>query len=131
MITLTWAEGLQFHAEDDHKHKIIVDTHKEMGGLDQGFTPMDLLLVSLAGCMGMDIIAILQKKGGKIDHFAIESEGIRAEDHPHRYTKITIRIKCDGDYQREDLIRSFELSRDKYCSVVASLKSGPELEFVI
>jgi len=131
MINLTWSQGLQFNAEDDHKHKIIVDTHKEMGGLDQGFTPMDLLLVSLAGCMGMDIIAILQKKGGKVDNFTIESEGVRAEDHPHKYTKITVKIKCEGDYKREDLVRSFELSRDKYCSVTATLGSKPDIEFVI
>lgn len=131
MITLTWTRGLQFEAEDDHKHKIVVDTYREMGGFDQGFTPMDLLLVSLAGCMGMDIVAILQKKGGKIDHFWIESEGVRAEDHPHKYTKITVRIKCDGDYRREDLVRAFELSRDKYCSVTATLGSNPELEFVV
>lgn len=131
MITLNWSQGLQFTAEDDHKHKIIVDTHKEMGGLDQGFTPMDLLLVSLAGCMGMDIIAILQKKGGKVDDLTLESEGVRAEDHPHRYTKIIVRINCKGDYKREDLVRSFELSRDKYCSVVATLAANPDIEFVI
>jgi putative redox protein len=131
VITLTWSQGLQFTAEDDHKHKIIVDTHKEMGGLDQGFAPMDLLLVSLAGCMGMDIIAILQKKGGRVENLTIESEGMRAEDHPHRYTKITVRIKCEGDYKREDLVRSFELSRDKYCSVVATLGTNPELEFIV
>ncbi len=131
MITLTWSRGLQFTAEDDHKHRIFVDTHKEMGGLDQGFTPMDLLLVSLVGCMGMDIVSILQKKGGKIDHFRIESEGLRAEEHPHRFTKITVRIRCDGDYKREDLVRSFELSRDKYCSVVGTLQTAPDLEFII
>jgi putative redox protein len=131
MIRLIWSQGLQFNAEDDHRHKIIIDTHKEMGGLDQGFTPMDLLLVSLAGCMGMDIIAILQKKGGRVDSLTIESEGMRAEDHPHRFTKITVRIRCEGDYRREDLVRSFELSRDKYCSVAATLGSSPELEFVI
>ncbi|MBE0432861.1 OsmC family protein [candidate division WOR-3 bacterium] len=131
MITLRWSRGLQFEAIDDHKHKIVVDTHKEMGGLDQGFAPMDLLLVSLAGCMAMDIVSILQKKGGRIDEFMIEADGVRAEGHPHHYTKITVRIKCQGDYKREDLVRSFELSRDKYCSVTATLSAAPELEFII
>ncbi len=131
MMTLTWTKGLQFKAEDGRGHEIIVDTVKNYGGLDQGFAPMDLLLVSLSGCMAMDIVSILQKKGGRIDKFAIETEGVRAEDHPHRYTKITVRIKCEGDYKKEDLVRSFELSRDKYCSVTATLRSCPELEFVI
>jgi putative redox protein len=131
MITLSWTQGLQFKAGDGRGHEIVVDTVKDFGGLDQGFAPMDLLLVALSGCMGMDIVAILQKKGGRIDKFTIETDGVRAEGHPHRYTKITVRIKCEGDYKREDLVRSFELSRDKYCSVTATLKTPPDLEFVI
>ena len=131
MVKLTLTKGLQFMAEDDHNHKIVVDTDTEFGGLDQGFRPMDLLLVSLAGCMGMDIVGILKKKGGKINGFSIEVEGVRADDHPHRFTKITVEFKCEGDYRRGDLLRSFELSRDKYCSAIATLDHKPEIEFVV
>ncbi|UCG91900.1 MAG: OsmC family protein [candidate division WOR-3 bacterium] len=131
MVKLVWQKGLQFLVQDGRNHTIVVDTEKEFGGLDEGFRPMDLLLVSLAGCMGMDIVGILKKKGGKIDTFEIVVNGERAPDHPRRYTKISIAFKCEGDYKREDLLRSFELSRDKYCSVVATLKDAPKLEFVI
>ena len=131
MITLTWQKGLQFIAKDGYGHRIIVDTSKEQGGFDQGFRPMDLLLVSLAGCMGMDIVAILTKKGGKIEKFTIEIQGKKAEKHPHRYENITIKFRCEGDYRREDLLRSFELSRDKYCSVSATLRSCPEIHYLI
>lgn len=131
MIKLIWKKGLQFIAQDDHNHKIVVDTEKKLGGLNQGFRPMDLLLVSLAGCMGMDIAAILKKKGGKIDRFEIEVNSEKAPEHPKKYTKITLTFKCEGDYKREDLLRSFELSRDKYCSVTATLKNAPDFEFVI
>ncbi len=131
MVKVSWCEGLRFEAEDRHGHKIVVDTEEKFGGSDQGFRPLELFLAGLAGCMGMDIVGILQKKGGKIDSFVIEASGIRAEDHPHKYTKITVKFKCEGDYKREDLLRSFELSRDKYCSAVAMLKSSAELDFVI
>jgi putative redox protein len=131
MVRVSWCEGLRFEAEDRHGHKIIIDTQKEFGGSDQGFRPLELFLAGLAGCMGMDIVAILQKKGGKINRFVMEASGVRAEDHPHKYTKITLKFKCEGEYKREDLLRSFELSRDKYCSAVATLNSIPELEFII
>ena len=131
MVKITRTKGLQFLAEDDQGHKIMIDTDKQFGGLEQGFRPMDLLLASIAGCMGMDIVSILQKKGGKIDVFSIETSGIKVEKHPRRYTKITVKIKCEGDYKREDLLRSFELSRDKYCSVIATLNDAPEFEFVV
>lgn len=131
MVKISRIKGLQFVAEDDQNHKIIIDTLKEFGGYEQGFKPAELILVSLAGCMGMDIVGILEKKGGKIESFAIEASGVRAKDHPHRYTKITVKIKCEGDYKREDLLRSFELSRDKYCSVVGTFNNKPELEFIV
>ena len=131
MIRVSWCEGLRFEAEDSYGHKILVDTEKEFGGSDQGFRPLELMLVSLAGCMGMDIVSILQKKGGKIDSFVVEASGVRTEEHPHKYTKIIVKFKCAGDYKQEDLLRSFELSRDKYCSAVATLNSAPKLEFII
>ncbi|MGQ9464312.1 MAG: OsmC family protein [bacterium] len=132
MVTLTWnKKGLQFIAENEENHKIIVDTDTGSGGLNQGFKPMELLLVSLAGCMGMDIVSILQKKGGKIDHFQMVLKGEKNPDHPRRYLKIIYEIKCEGQFRREDLVRSFELSRDKYCSVLATLKNPPEFEFTI
>ena len=131
MIKVSWSKGLQFIAEDEYNHKIIVDTSKDFGGFDQGFRPMDLLLVSLAGCMAMDIVSILQKKGGKIDKFEIAVDGNKTQEHPKKYEKIIVNIKCEGDYKREDLLRSFELSRDKYCSATATLGSKPEIEFLI
>ncbi len=132
MITLTWnKKGLQFTAQDEQNHKIIVDTDIESGGLNQGFKPMELLLVALAGCMGMDIVAILQKKGGRIDSFKMILKGEKHSEHPKRYVKIYYEIDCQGEYKREDLIRAFELSRDKYCSVLATLKNTPEFDFKI
>lgn len=124
-------KGLQFIAEDEHNHKIVLDSNKNVGGFDEGFHPADLLPVALAGCMGMDIVAILKKKGGKIDKFEVTVEGERAKEHPKKYEKIILKFKCEGDYRQKDLLRSFELSRDKYCSVSATLRSNPELEFII
>jgi putative redox protein len=131
MVKLVWKKGLQFVAKDDKAHEIIVDTELKNGGFEQGFAPMDLLLVSLAGCMSMDIVAILSKKGGKITSFTAELDGIRSEEHPKYYKKIIVRFNCQGDYKKEDLLRSFELSREKYCSVSATLRESPEIEYII
>lgn len=131
MVKLIWKKGFQFEVEDEHQHKIIVDTFKDTGGSDTGFRPMDLLLGALGACMAMDIVTILQKKGGKIDRFEVMVQGERQDEHPKKFRKIKVRFKCEGDYKREDLLRSFELSRDKYCSVSATLRATPELEFVV
>jgi putative redox protein len=131
MVKLTLSKGLQFIVQDSENHSIVIDTLKKFGGFEEGFSPMELLLVSLAGCMGMDIVSILKKKGGKIDAFEISVNGQRAKEHPKKYEKITVKIVCQGEYKREDFLRSFELSRDKYCGALATLHSTPEIEFLI
>ncbi len=131
MVKLTWTKELQFEVEDDHNHQMVIDTDKDSGGHDQGFRPIDLLLVALAGCMSMDIVAILRKKGSKIKGFEVQISGERAVEHPRKFNKITVQFKCEGDYKRDDLLRAFELSRDKYCSVYGTLKSMPTIDFLI
>jgi putative redox protein len=131
MVKLTLSKGLQFIARDSENHSIVIDTLKEYGGFQEGFAPLELLLVSLAGCMGMDIVSILKKKGGKVDLFEITIDGQKAKEHPKKYEKITIKFVCQGAYKREDLLRSFELSRDKYCGSLATLHSPPEIKFSI
>lgn len=131
MIRMTWNKGLQFTATDDNNHSITVDTDIAYGGFDKGIRPIEFLLVSLGGCMGMDLVSILQKKGGKIDTFEIIVDGQRAEEHPKRYEKVTVKVICKGEYRQEDLQRSLELSRDKYCGAVATLQHPPEIEFIL
>jgi len=130
-IFLTLNKGLQFFGQDESGHKIIVDTEKIKGGFDEGIIPLRLLLIALAGCMAMDIVSIVQKKGGKFTRFEMELNGVQAEKHPKRFTKITYSFKCVGDFKRDDLLRAFELSRGQYCSVLATLKNPPEVVFNI
>jgi putative redox protein len=131
VIKLALKKGLQFSVQDDHGHVMVVDTLKDFGGYDEGFHPIQLLLVSLAACMGMDMVGIVLKKGGKIETFEIEVEGKRAAKHPKRYEKITMTFKCEGDFRQADLLRAHELSRDKYCGVYATLQQTPQIEFIL
>jgi putative redox protein len=130
-ITLAWIKKNQLVAEDEFGHSLVLDSDKESGGDDSGFRPLDLLLIALAGCMAMDIVAIVTKKRGKISSYRMVLEGELTEDHPKRFTKISYVISARGDYRDDDFQRAFELSRDKYCSVLHTLKTPPEFEFKI
>ncbi len=90
---------------------------------------MDLLLAAIAGCMGMDVVEILQKQGGKIGSFKMVLKGEKNPEHPHLYSKIMCEITCKGEYIFDDLIEAFDLSHDKYCSVLATLRNPPEFIF--
>jgi putative redox protein len=126
---LTWVNDAVFVASDTRGHSIVLDVKREAGGSDSGVQPLDLMMFSVAGCMGYDIVSILQKKRSNLQRMTVEVEGERAPDHPKRYTRLRLKIRANPEVNREDIQRAFELSRDKYCSVLATLRTPPEFEF--
>jgi putative redox protein len=127
-VRLKWVEDLKFLAEDGHDHAMVLDPGME-GQNGVGMRPTLLVLMGLGGCMGGDIVSILKKKRVDLKGFEIELDGERAGEHPKRWTKIVMRIKAHREVPQEALERAFELSRDKYCSVFATLKNPPEIAF--
>ncbi len=124
--TVTHLDGLTFDVEMGGHH-IMIDT-KPPGGDGRGPSPMDLLLASLAGCTAFDIVSILKKSRQPMTGLSVRAEGTRAEDHPRRYTHITLTYTVHGDVDERALKRAIELSEEKYCSVSGSLTRGVEIE---
>lgn len=91
--------------------------------------PMDTLLLSLAGCMGVDILMILRKGRVSVDGLAIEIDGDRAPEPPRRYTALDMTVRVSGPTAEEEakVQRAVDLSRDKYCSVFHSLREDLEV----
>lgn len=128
-VTLKWLDNLRFVVDDEAGHSFIIDTKKEVGGTESGFQPVDLLLVSLAGCMAFDMVSILKKMRVNLKNFSVTVIGERAIEHPKRFTKINLIFKTNSEIAEIDLQKVFELSRDRYCSVFWTLKNPPEITF--
>lgn len=94
----------------------------------EGPSPMDALLLSLAGCMGIDVLMILQKSRVPVETLEIELEGDRPDDPPRRYLAIRMEYRIEGPGEEHDdkIRRAVDLSRDKYCSVFHTLR--PDLD---
>ena len=91
----------------------------------RGPSPMDTLLLGVAACMGIDIQEILRKSRVPLDELEFVVRGERAADHPRRYTRVDLEIAVSGP-RPEDAARverAVELSRDKYCSALNSLRT--------
>jgi putative redox protein len=92
----------------------------QMGSLDgkPGLSPMHLLLIAVAGCTGMDIASILQKKRLALSDLQVQVRGKRARDYPMIWTDIHITYLVWGEaIQPKDVEQAIQLSEDKYCSV--------------
>jgi putative redox protein len=83
---------------------------------------MELLLMALGGCTGMDIVSILAKRKESYAGFRVELSGERAEEHPHRFTRIYVDYYLTSDsVLTENVARAVRLSAEKYCSVGGTL----------
>jgi len=109
----------------------IFDTVPAVGGENTAATPMEVMMQSLAACSSMDVLSILRKKRKQIDEFWVEIEGERTEEHPKIFKTVHLIYNLKSpDAQESDLIRSIELSQDKYCGASAMFKlAGCEVTY--
>ena len=125
-IALNRVDGdFGFDATDANGHIVKIDTSLETGGTNYGARPMQLLLMGLGGCSGIDIIAILKKQRQPVDGFAIKIEGERETGkEPSLWKDIKMVFELKGAIDPDKAQRACALSMDKYCSVAATLRAG-------
>jgi putative redox protein len=119
-------------AQNDNGHKVLLDNKSKKIGEVQGVSPMELLLIGLAGCSSIDIIAILNKQKIEPTDLQMEVEGMR-EPHqiPSLFQTIKVNVMMDGDIPPEKAKRAVSLSFDKYCSVAKTLEYSATIKYAI
>jgi putative redox protein len=91
-------------------------------------TPMELLLIALGSCTGVDVISILKKKRQKVTSYRIEVSGARRAEFPRRYTRLEVKHIVSGHgVSAKAVAGAIELSDKKYCSVAATLRGSAEI----
>ena len=121
-VRATLESGMRFDVETGSGHHVILDTAEQDGGQDSGPRPMEMLLVALATCAGMDIISILRKKRQQISGYELRVHGMRAEKHPKVFLEITVEHFFTGHNIRPEAVeRAIELTEDRYCGASAML----------
>jgi len=123
-IKVKWIDGLRFVATDSAGHSFVMDASKQSGGDGSGFSPMQLLLIALGGCTGMDVVHIMRKQRQQVNSLEILVSGKRVEEPPRVYNNIHAEYKIKGKRIKENAVqRAIQLSEDKYCSVGATLRA--------
>ncbi|MGB8253649.1 MAG: OsmC family protein [Anaerolineaceae bacterium] len=119
---VTWKQRLSFDGTATSGFSLPLGSRPEVGGDNDGFRPMELLLIGLAGCTAMDVISIMMKKKQEILSFEVNVHADRREEHPQVFTHATIEYRLQGkSIDHEAMERAVELSETKYCSAQAML----------
>jgi len=125
---LEWKEKMQFVGQAGESPSVILDNPDGKTGP----TPMEMVLMGIAGCTAMDVISIMRKKRADVTGFQVNITGERADGHPKRYTRFLLEYVLEGKgLSSKDVERSIELSVTKYCSVIGSMKAPVETSYRI
>ena len=115
-ISLEWTGDLRFEARADGA-LVAID-----GDGIQGTSPVDLLLESVAGCAGADVVDILKKGRQDLREMTIEITGDRRDEAPRYVKRLRLTFRIKGDVDEGKARRAVDLSLEKYCSVFHSLR---------
>ena len=118
-VTTTWTQNMQFESDNPSGHKLnVYDVSADNGDL-VGYGPKALMLSSLAGCSGLDVVSLLKKMRAEADDFKMIVTGELTEEHPKFYHSVKVDYHFYGSDLKEDkIIKAVNLSVDKYCGVM-------------
>ncbi len=126
---LKQVKGITFNGKTDSGHWITMDGPENFGGNNAGIRPKELILLSLAGCTGSDVVSILKKKRVKLNDFEINISAEMSDQHPKVYTNIDLEYVFYGEnITSKDVERAIELSLQTYCAVTAMLQKSVNIK---
>ena len=126
-MTATWTGGLRFVYQSASGHGLVTDAAVANGGGGTAASPMELIILGLIGCTGVDVASILERMREPLKGLEVSATYERAQEHPKVYTKIHLTYSLQGELNEKKVSRAIDLSENKYCSVSAMLGPGVEI----
>lgn len=124
-----WDDRMTFTGSAETGFELPLGADPDVGGDNDGFRPMELIAIGLAGCTAMDVISILKKKRQDVRSFEVRVHAAQAKEHPKVFTRASIHYVISGkDVEEAAVARAVELSETKYCPAQAMLREVMPIE---
>jgi len=125
-------ENFYFELKNERGHIVNVDARPDFGGNDMGPSPMELVLMGVAGCSGIDMISILKKQRQEIASFKADVEGIREEVGDAKpFKNIYVVFYLEGNIKEDKALKAAQLSFEKYCSVAKTVEPTATIHYKV
>jgi putative redox protein len=132
IVKTTWKENMQFESDNPSGLNLTMDAGEESGGEGKGYRPKALMLASLAGCSGLDVVSLLTKMRAEVADFKIDITAELTDEHPKFYNKVKVDYHfTDADLKPEKIQKAVNLSVTKYCGVMEMFRQFAEVEIEI
>jgi len=132
IVTTVWTEKSQFTSDNPSGHEFTMFDKSQDNGTVAGFAPKALMLSSLAGCSGLDVVSLLEKMRAEVADFKIEVTAELTDEHPKFYNKVKVDYHfTDSNLQPEKIQKAVNLSVTKYCGVMEMFRQFADVEIEI
>jgi putative redox protein len=118
-----------FEAVNEGGQVVDIDANPAIGGEGKGFRPMEMMLVGLGGCSGIDMVNILTKQKEELTDIQINIQATRRNEEPAIFEVININFDLYGPLNEQKVQRAINLTFEKYCSVSNILSRSAEIKF--
>lgn len=126
-VVINWVRSRLMVGVDSRGNSIVIGRDQKQEPVWSGVKASDLLLISAASCSMYDVVEILEKQREPLEDIQVFCDGEQAPEPPHRFLTLHLKYRVYGKISPEKLERAIQLSQDKYCSVLATIR--PNLRF--
>ena len=131
-VTTTWKNKMLLESDNPLGKNLLMESGPNFGGSNQGLSPKALMLSSLGGCTGLDLLSLLKKMRVEIEGFKVIVNGELTEEHPKYYDKVSIDYYFIGtDLNKENIKKAVSLSEERYCGVIKMFRAFAEVTIAI
>ena len=131
-VTTTWKNKMLLESDNPLGKNLLMESGPDFGGSNQGLSPKALMLSSLGGCTGLDVLSLLKKIRVEIEDFKVIVNGELTEEHPKYYDKVSIDYYFIGtDLNEEKIKKVVSLSEERYCGVIKMFRAFAEVTIAI
>ena len=131
-VTTTWKNKMLLESDNPLGKNLLMESGPDFGGSNQGLSPKALMLSSLGGCTGLDLLSLLKKMRVEIEGFKVIVNGELTEEHPKYYDKVSIDYYFTGtDLNKENIKKAVSLSEERYCGVIKMFRAFAEVTIAI
>ncbi|MFW6048538.1 MAG: OsmC family protein [Candidatus Bipolaricaulota bacterium] len=129
-VEVRQVQGSTFIGRGDSNHWTTMDASAESGGADGATRPMEMLLIGLGGCTGIDMSEILKKMRVNYQEIKMEISADRRDKHPKVFTEIRLKYKVYGtDLPEDKITKAVKLTQEKFCSATHTLRNPAEVVY--
>ncbi|MCK5125237.1 MAG: OsmC family protein [candidate division Zixibacteria bacterium] len=129
-LQMDWKGGFKFSGITHYGHEISTDASKKIGGNEDGYQPLELIMFSLMGCTGIDFIEIAKKMRLEVTDLKINVDATQHDNAPRYFTKANVNYEVTGkNLDPKKIERVIKLSQEKYCSAAVTISGKTQLSY--